>query len=123
MLSVIKKGSIRGMKKGLLSLMAAGSICFGSMFLFPDRASAEDVWAATTGNGDRAYVVSESVYNQGNGFGCDVKLYTNSRRSWHTEAFFFGQDENGNWFLYRNNKLESTWGFEREVFKVASRYR
>ena len=111
------------MKKGLFSVLAAAGIALGSLFVAPGTVSAEDVWAATTANGDRAYVVSESVYNQGNGFGCNVKMYTHRSNSWSTEAFYFGQDENGKWFLYRNNKLEPTWGFERNVFEVASRYR
>ena len=99
------------------------NIAIGSMFLGISNVQAEDVWAATTRNGDMAYVVSESVFNEGNGFGCKVKLYTNRNSKWHVEDFFFDQQNDGSWLLYRNGKLEKTWGFERLVFDVASRYR
>ena len=111
------------LKKDFIFLALVISIATGSLFIGTSSVKAEDVWAATTANGDKAYVVSESVYNEGDGFGCKVKLYTNRTAKWHVEDFFFDQQDDGTWLLYRDGKLEKTWGFERLVFDVASRYR
>ena len=110
-------------KTMICNVALAGGIVCGGLFLSIPSAEAVDVWACTTTNGDKAYVESETVYNDGANFGCKVKLYYARTSAWHVEDFYFGLDENGHWFCMRNGHTDPLIGSNVSIFNVAKQYR
>lgn len=103
-------------------VLACG-IFLGGQMATGTSAEAADVWAFTATNGDRAYVMTETVYNDGANFGCKVKLYYSRDASWHTDNFYFGLDEYDRWFAMRNGHYDTLTGVTKAIFDVARQYR
>lgn len=108
--------------------LLAIALFLGTSMFSPLSAEAEDVWAMTAANGDMAYVMTETVYNDGDNFGCKAKsLYSQgggrASKTWHIETYYFGLDDSGNWYCYRNGKLTDLTGGDRAIFNTAMKYR
>lgn len=107
------------MKKIIISL----TFCVGVWLISVPTIEAKDIWAGQADNGDTVYVRSETVYNDGVNFGCQVKAFINRSQTYEYINFYFGLDTNGNWFCMEDGQNYPLVGYRIGVFNVAKSLR
>lgn len=106
-------------------LLVAMALFLGISAFSPFSAEAKNVLAFRGGINTEFNVVAESVYNDGDNFGCQVIVFSGRKfeRTSHTYSYYFELGGGGTWYCYRDGKEESMTEVNTAIFNTAMEYR